>query len=173
MKIVFLDMDGVLNTYATFESPTTIGMVNPALAVRLNKLLMFTNARLVISSTWRNVIHNGHYSLYGFAHMLQTHGILSANVIGATGEHMDARGDEIREWLRQQSPRPTNYVILDDDSSGMDFFEDKFIKIDSRQGLQDEHVDRAIAMLGSEPFEEYEGVEGRWVEDRDWQKNVS
>jgi hypothetical protein len=149
-KILFLDIDGVLNRYAYLGAPSTINMIEPELAGRLNKILLFTNADLVISSTWRYLMINGHYSLHGFAHMLKTHGVTAAKVADHTGEDHVNRGRQIRNWLRANLPYPDRFVILDDDDEGMDFHGEKYIRIDSRQGLQDEHVERAIALLGKD-----------------------
>lgn len=148
-KILFLDIDGVLNRYAFLGAPSTINMIEPELAGRLNKILLFTDAKLVISSTWRYLIINGHYDVHGFAHMLKTHGVTEAKVLDHTGEDHVNRGRQIRNWLRANIPGPDKYCILDDDDEGMDYHGDKFIKIDAREGLQDRHVDLAIKLLST------------------------
>lgn len=166
MKVIFLDIDGVLNRYAFLGAPSTINMIEPELAARLNKLLMFTDAKLVISSTWRCLVLNGHYSLHGFAHMLKTHGVTVASVVATTGGNDGLnRGRQIRAWLREHLSEVEKYVILDDDDEGMDYHGEKYIRISAMEGLQDEHVERALRLLGCEPLEEHEGVEGMWVEE--------
>lgn len=149
-KVIFLDIDGVLNRYAFLGAPSTINSIEPELAGRLNKILLFTGAKLIISSTWRHLILNGHYDIHGFGHMLRTHGITAANVAGTTADDAVNRGRQIRNWLRANIPWP-NYVILDDDDEGMSYHEHRFIKIDAREGLQDRHVEKAIEILGTIP----------------------
>lgn len=154
MKILFLDIDGVLNRYAFLGAPSTISLLEHELCQRLNKILMFTDARLVISSTWRYLIINGHYDILGFAHMLKTHGVTEAKVIGHTGEDSVNRGRQIRNYMRGNPALFDKYVILDDDDDGMSYHGANYIKIDGREGLQDRHVDKAIALLGSNSDEQ-------------------
>lgn len=54
MRIVFLDIDGVLNTPATPKSTKESRIVDPVLLARLNKSLQATNAVVVLTSTWRH-----------------------------------------------------------------------------------------------------------------------
>jgi hypothetical protein len=53
MKIVFLDIDGVLNCKKTANPRKFPYIVDPVLLVRFNELIARTDAKGVLSSTWR------------------------------------------------------------------------------------------------------------------------
>lgn len=111
MKIIFLDIDGVLmGTDGVAEAP------DPARVARLNGLAERTGAQLVVSSTWRS------QGLEALTALLREWGV-TAPVAGMTddlgwldfttpiGLH---RGDEIGQWL-DEHPGVEDFVILDDD----------------------------------------------------------
>jgi hypothetical protein len=54
MKVIFLDIDGVLNTPATPRPITDSRTVDPVLLDRLNTLLQETHSVVVLTSTWRH-----------------------------------------------------------------------------------------------------------------------
>jgi hypothetical protein len=109
MKIVFLDIDGVLNTRHTQNPRNLPYIVDKTLVRRLKRLLARTKAKVVLSSTWR-------YDPAGLF-SARRHGI---PFIGCTPDlpHR-ARGKEIYAWL-EKHPRVTRYAILDDDDDGLD-----------------------------------------------------
>jgi hypothetical protein len=53
MKVVFLDIDGVLNCTKTKNPRKFPYVVDPKLLARLNRLLERTAAKVVLSSSWR------------------------------------------------------------------------------------------------------------------------
>ena len=59
MKLIFLDIDGVLN-YEGYERFTRSGtrFVDPVLIKRLKKIIDRTGAKVVLSSTWRRGIYD-------------------------------------------------------------------------------------------------------------------
>lgn len=59
MKLIFLDIDGVLN-YEGYERFTRMGtrFVDPVLIKRLKKIIDRTGAKVVLSSTWRRGIYD-------------------------------------------------------------------------------------------------------------------
>lgn len=59
MKLIFLDIDGVLN-YEGYERLTRSGtrFVDPILIKRLKKIIDCTGAKVVLSSTWRRGIYD-------------------------------------------------------------------------------------------------------------------
>ena len=151
MKVVFLDFDGVLNSKAFFKSPrhedSEAGALDPEAIARLNRLLAATGAVVVISSSWRHG-----YTIEQLVVLLACRGFVGT-VHDKTRDWISAactqRGDEIADWLRDH-PECSTYVVLDD-GADMDAVRERFIQTDVEgMGLLDEHVDRAIAMLGGE-----------------------
>jgi HAD domain in Swiss Army Knife RNA repair proteins len=53
MKVIFLDVDGVLNSKKTPNPGKFPYIVDPILLSRLLELLRLTDAKIVLSSTWR------------------------------------------------------------------------------------------------------------------------
>jgi hypothetical protein len=151
LKVVFLDFDGVLNSKEFFRSPrheeSEAGALDPEAIARLNRLLAATGAVVVISSSWRHG-----YPVEALASMLESRGFVGV-VHDKTRDWISPactqRGDEIADWLRDH-PECTTYVVLDD-GADMDAVRERFVQTDVDDGgLQDTHVDRAIAMLGGE-----------------------
>jgi hypothetical protein len=53
MRVIFLDIDGVLNCKSTQYPRKLLYIIDPSLLVRLKQLLTLTDANVVLSSTWR------------------------------------------------------------------------------------------------------------------------
>lgn len=154
MKVIFLDIDGVLNDP---DLDCEIGMYSSDAATlsremisRVNKVVRCTGAKVVISSSWRLS-----YSLNRIIHMLKTKGF-EGEVIDKTPSlpkftktvTLD-RSDEIQDWLSAH-PEVENFIVFDDvEFSGFkvkNFM--NFIHIENSKGIQDHHVERAIDILG-------------------------
>jgi len=180
LRVVFLDMDGVLNSNAYFKlihdriaqgihdesslQQYASGMIDPETVQLLNKLVKATGAVIVISSSWRHAHPMTHISL-----MLRFRGF-EGYVIGCTPElprgfkteafaqfldvtsddmrerfkGIGCRGNEIQAWL--DAVHVESFVILDDDSD-MAHLNPYFVKTSVAEGLQEEHVEKAIAIL--------------------------
>jgi hypothetical protein len=137
MKILFLDIDGVLNR-------ALVGAlrVEPECVANLNALLArVPSAVIVISSTWRQAWPLPTIALdlaaAGFAH--------SHAIIGATPVRYDRpRAEEIKLWLAQV-PRVERFAIVDDygDAEIMDHF----VRTDPKVGLTAADVERVVEIL--------------------------
>jgi len=157
MKILFLDIDGVLNSEALFrrrppdarlemnEDKWWAEMLDPDAIQRLNRILAETGAKVVVSSTWRFALGPD-----DLQRILGSRGFVG-EIIGATPRRLtkrgDRRGDEIAAWLSDAACDVEAFVILDDDSD-MGALLPKLIKTTWKAGLQDEHVTAARAMMG-------------------------
>jgi hypothetical protein len=113
MKVIFLDIDGVLNLYC--ESRDEYGCCfHQHLVDNLKRLIDKTGAKIVISSTWR-------FSGLVIMKEMWEKRNLPGEVVGITPNFMKhygttlCRGKEIDSYL-EEHPEITNYVILDDDS---------------------------------------------------------
>ena len=106
MKVIFLDIDGVLNTLKTLQRHNGFIGMSPILVRRFNKLAKDTGARVVLSSTWR---HDKNWR-----RVMKKNG-LDMRFLGRTKELRGLiRGHEIQEWLGRHDVE--KYVILDDDT---------------------------------------------------------
>ena len=165
MRVIFLDIDGVLNhcdTRTGTPSPTEPLPipVEPECMARLNRLIAETKAKVVISSSWRLFCR---WQDLGPA--LARHGLV-AEVIGETPDLVNdevwlanwheregapftyeklERGWEIGEWIAAH-PEVTAFVILDD-CSDMDELVPWLVLTHPNDGLNDPDVERAKWLL--------------------------
>lgn len=118
MKVLFLDIDGVLNGHEKLPGSQYCG-IRPDCVARLNHVLKETGAKIVVSSAWRYLILGGSMTLDGFGYLLTTHGLLS-EPIGHTrrdvSETVTDRGRQCREWL-DAHPGVTAFCAVDDMAS--------------------------------------------------------
>lgn len=111
MKVIFLDIDGVLNSYKTLPRDEKGGMlgVHPELAKRFCELVKATGAQWVLSSTWRLSDR--------WRETMTENDLPMKECLGRTPSHRGSiRGEEIDEWLRLNGEDIAKYAILDDDS---------------------------------------------------------
>jgi len=169
-KILFLDIDGVLNHSKTKDRIGGFIGLNPGMIKRFNRIVeAHPDLKIVVSSTWRHSFSHGVYSDFaGLVKLLKERG-LQGDIIDHTPVKMSylTRGAEIRLWLKSH-PEVTNYVILDDDKSGMKpatgsvwvehlgnyasqaaevDLRPRWIQTSWENGLKDGHVKRAIKLL--------------------------
>ena len=120
MKVIFLDIDGVLVTrnsikyqYLNFPDEPNIRFSKKAVK-NLNKLVRLTKAKIVISSTWR--LFHSLEKLQNIFEEQKIEGeiISTTSVEKATVEEDIPRGQKIADWL-EQYPKVKQYVIIDDD----------------------------------------------------------
>lgn len=143
-KLVFLDIDGVLNSRRSTYAFSSTHRLDPVAMSLLNELLRITGADVVISSTWRL----GRTLDQLFATL--THEGFAGNIIGKTPHLGDFRGQEIDQWLEtykwDHNDPDYKYVIFDDDR---DFrLGQPLIWVDNKYGLTHAHVHRAAHTLG-------------------------
>ena len=150
-KVIFLDVDGVLNDdYTPSRTKTRCIFVDEAKILLLKQIVEATQAKIVLSSTWRydrNVPQfNGDFLELKDA--LAAHGLefYSYTPVDAIGIR---RGMEIKAWLGIHT-EVKKFVILDDEL--FDFEErglmDRLVKTDFADGgLKEEHAKEAIQIL--------------------------
>lgn len=147
MKIIFLDVDGVLNNARWARKMYDEGvhvyaddlLYDPSIK-QLKRLIDATDAKVILSSSWRN--HPD-----AMSHLATQLAAYNIFIYGVTPNVGPQRGDDISEWLANHPV--DNYVILDDDSD-MTVHMDHLVQPSYETGLQYTHVDRAIALLNGE-----------------------
>lgn len=158
MKVIFLDVDGVLNSQDLFERcGEELVPIDEENIKCLKKIVDATGAKIVLSSSWR----------YGWAQhsdevqdwcqlLVDTLDRYQMKIIDKTAYFSSGRReDEIKDWLEQCEENIENFVILDDGPyewhrHGYDKF---WVKTDfCTGGLKEEHVQKAIAILNKQPF---------------------
>ena len=171
-KIVFLDIDGVLNSEEwakkrfnklvsddICDSDVDTNAIN-----RLIKFLNDTNAKIVLSSSWRSLnVKSTILEFSTFNHELLKK--LIPYIIGVTPRFYKCtkRGNEIKYWMNMLSidsyalvkhgcllenveiSKNYRYVIVDDDNNILRG--QNFVQIDFQTGLTDEDVNNMKAFL--------------------------
>lgn len=151
MKLIFLDIDGVLVNRASTRLPrtplegrtVTASTAHPSCVEQLNRVTDATGAQFVISSVWRGL---GVKTLRG---LFKKWGV-KGKIVGRTPElRNQQRGDEIKAWLALHSGtrgRHEPFVIIDDDAD-MNGLSDRLVQTGFEAGLIPSDADRVIAML--------------------------
>ena len=163
-KVVFLDIDGVLNTkwwYTQMDRNTPKDKYgyafDPNAVSNLKKIIDETGADIVISSSWKS------FGISELEDMWQDRG-LPGKLIGITPntvsdemllnadlDHMELfsiRGMEIKEWLSKNGKRISHYAIIDDMDNMLPEQQSHFVKTDPEIGITKENANQVIAILG-------------------------
>lgn len=156
MKLIFLDIDGVLVNRESFRLPrtkcaglktSTANTAHPNCVEVLNHVIAETDARVVISSVWR---------MHGLTTMreLFTSWGVSATIVGLTPDLRKSnpewadveRGEEIQQWLNTVRIPVERFVIIDDDAD-MNGLKPFLVQTKFEPGLTMKDAERAIAIL--------------------------
>jgi len=143
IKVVFLDVDGVLNGYNKWtyfvinvsrflHIPTSfvsrrlkIFEVKEKYVRRLSKIIKSTGSKIVMSSSWRNGYWNVPYK-NKYRDQKRLHDLLNKyklEVIDITPNSKNGvREDEINQWLKDTKLTVDRFVILDDESYDLQSF---------------------------------------------------
>ena len=154
IKILFLDVDGVLNT---IDSKGRLICKNGDLyelninnnrIKLLKKIIDDTNCKIVLTSTWRTK----YIACNKLEKKLKYKNIEIFDYTPILGEK-SMRGEEIKSWLYQYKQKMNihliKYAILDDDDMFLDEQLNFFIKTDPFIGLTNENVENIIKILNS------------------------
>jgi hypothetical protein len=109
MKVIFLDIDGVLNCDKTPNPRGFPYIVDKKLLARFKKLLQRTGAKVVLSSTWRC----DPVGLFAARH----YGVPFIDV--CPDKRRSSRCKELLAWLKAH-PKVTRYIVLDDEDDELD-----------------------------------------------------
>lgn len=121
IKIIFLDIDGVLNCESTKERfHGYIGVEQSKISI-LKKIVEATNAKIVLSSTWRLDMwwhrQGDNVKLDTYNYIADELAKQDITIFDITPHHKDShRGREIKEWLDTATDEIENYVVIDDDT---------------------------------------------------------
>lgn len=166
MKVIFLDFDGVVVCLPTHYEDLELGAgpkrahaLNRACVARLNRIIRLTDAKVVVSSTWRRLqpieYLRGYLRRAGFdGDVIDTTPILEARQTKDDALIVRAipRGFEVALWL-QWHPEVSSYVVLDDDDDYAPLPVPRWVLVNDgwrAGGLQDSHVEAAVLALGQE-----------------------
>lgn len=135
-RILFLDVDGVLNSYKTGGRYS----LKRNCLRRLQKIIDETQCKIVLSSTWRM----DEYALKRLRRVLSYRDIKIFDTTPVLGKY---RGLEIAVWLDTHKDEISKYAILDDDSSMEEWQLPNFFQTDPEYGMTDTITYRIIYHL--------------------------
>ena len=144
MKVIFLDVDGVLNSQQLFEKceDDQLISVDEDNIKNLKTIVDATGAKIVLSSSWRYGWAEHSDAVQDWCQILVD--ILAKydlKIIDKT-EYLSSgrREDEIKDWLDKCEEKIEGFVILDDGAY--------LVKTDfCTGGLREEDADKAIKIL--------------------------
>ena len=177
MQVIFLDIDGVLNSEAhtrkLLERHRALGHEDPArpkrdttcdcfklyhqidrdAIARVNRLVAVTSSKIVISSSWRKL-----FDLPELERILVEHGLV-AEIIGATpdghdeSEMLEVFGPLVRIFRGHEidfwlrKHPEVARFVIFDDGSDMEMHKNRLVQTDCEEGLLDDHVELAIRVM--------------------------
>jgi hypothetical protein len=144
MRVIFLDVDGVLNNRASMIAGDTMWNVDPECVQALNRICADGDAVCVLSSTWRQS-----WPIIAFQQFLCKHGFTGITVDRTPIMHDEERGVEIASYISNCADRGyplKSWVILDDDAD-MGPLLPFLVQTKNEEGLTMEHVEKALAIL--------------------------
>ena len=174
MKVLFLDIDGVLNSQNWFgymqyciknnmhnkllnfvdtndeHTKYKLRMLDDRAIANLNRIVEETGCKVVLSSSWRssresdNIFTQYVLKLKGFNYELYD---ITPRIWAK--EFGTQRGEEIQLWMNKESEKNEieSFVILDDDLDMLPEQMNNFIHVDGQVGLTDKDVFKAIEIL--------------------------
>ena len=163
MKVLFLDIDGVLNTkywYTQMDRNTPKDKYgyafDPNSVANLKRIVEDTGAEIVISSSWKCM------GLSQMEDMWRDRN-LPGRIIGITPnsvsdemllnadidsiELFHIRGEEIKEWLMKHAKRVSSYAIIDDMDNMLPEQQSHFVQTNPEVGITEGDAQKTIEIL--------------------------
>ncbi len=150
MKAIFLDIDGVLNSYTTVLQNDKIKYSHPYVGAwmiadvylyRLKKIISLTGAKIILHSTWRyfkrdrelvrRTLARANLSLYDYLPFSEKKGMMP-------------KQKDIEDYLSDHS-EINHFIVLDDESSAWN--DERLVQTNLMTGLTKEKTNEAINKL--------------------------
>ncbi len=145
LKIIFLDIDGVMNKAQTAPR-TRIDGFDAVPSAYLREILIYTGAKIVVTGALGRIIPLEVLRGY-FRHA----GIDGDLVIGVTTNHGATRGECISLWLHENASIVTCYIVIDDaDVHEVAPHENCLVHTQWNTGMNRENANRAIILLNQQ-----------------------
>lgn len=177
MKVIFLDIDGVMNSQEEMlellkrqpKNRSDVTLPSPAKCKLLKQLVEATDAKIVLSSSWRLSLASIQNIIDVFRpYALRLDGGFTQDGVPQVSfrrtkyeniqpkythnycekVYIEDRGAEIAYWL-ENHPEVTKFVILDDEDSDIKhWLPNNIVKTSLYSGLTEEDVLKCIKILG-------------------------
>lgn len=137
-KILFLDIDGVVNCQTTTQRHRGYIGIDPYMAFLVGKIVLDTGCEVVLSSSWRTFHDDG----------IEEVSRQVTKIDDVTpppwyeNDHHSTRGEEIQAWL-DKNPDVGVYAILDDDTRMLPNQLPNYFQTSWQEGITEE-IARAV-----------------------------
>ncbi len=168
-KIIFLDIDGVLNSDEYFETLQPVSAelddIDESKVQLLKEIVDRTEAQIVLSSTWRGMQHDNIETCNKmYKYLIDTLNKYGLSIVSETPILNHRRPEEIATWVDENIGHDGMiFISLDDDFTPEQYDEyeigDCLIKTSfygENGGLQREHVEEAVRVLNGYKETKYE-----------------
>ena|SRR3990167_3528966 len=139
LKVLFLDVDGVVNCESTIQRHQGFIGIDPMMAFRVGKIQLDTDCVFVLSSDWR-------HSPDGVEEVEARVGKIFDKTKSMEFPYQVQRGHEINEWL-ERHPEVSKYAILDDNNTMLSHQIPNFFHTTWKDGITDEIMNNVIKHL--------------------------
>lgn len=146
-KLIFLDIDGVLNNCDTPTIPETFTIgIDLNLVNKLKTVVESCNAEIILVSSWKGMwLSNSEEGIY----LDRQFGLCDIYISGTTKEGWSHRGEYIKKYIEERK-NVEAFVIIDDET--FDYEEqglmEHLVQTDTSTGITDADVLTAIEILG-------------------------
>ena len=152
MKIIFLDIDGVLNS-AKYDKQrkSTDGNIDPTRLPLLKRIIEATNAKIVLTSTWRKFWEMNEESANQTGKELNRIFKSAGLEIFDKTPVLGSRKEEISAWIFKNKGQINSFCIIDDIAFGWEELGNFVVNTNPLigYGLEENHVKKAIEILNS------------------------
>lgn len=127
MRVLFLDIDGVVNCSTTSQRHRGFIGIDPYMAFLVGKIVLDTECAVILSSSWRSFHDDG----------IEEISKQVTPIDGITPVLHTTRGNEIQAWL-DNHPEVERYAILDDDTDILESQKSNWFQTFWHQGITEE-----------------------------------
>ena len=155
MKVLFLDIDGVLNSCKyepTRNSEDEFIFIDETRMPYIQNIIKETNAKIVLTTTWRDCWKNdfekcdkdGKY----LSKLFSKYGLKVYDTTPITPEYYN-RPREISMWIGNIEDNIESYAILDDDDFDWGYHRNRVVQTNPQKGygLEEKHMLKVINIL--------------------------
>ena len=167
IKIIFLDIDGVLNTEnynLVLKRKGKIcqdeygALFDPNAVKQLKRIIDATNADIVVESSWKYHGLDAMKELWEVRNLpgrviditpssVSDEYLSNVNLDNLDASMLHCKGLEISSWLSEKGQSNTRYVIIDDEYVVLESQSSNFILTNPYEGITEEQANKIISIL--------------------------
>ena len=140
MKLLFLDIDGVLTSNETISRKEFLYTFSASCVWALNRILRDNKVKIILTSSWRTVFDAEKQN-----QIFRENGVIQLPGGQTNDFGYENRSLEIQDYLSKR--KVENYVILDD--MKINGFDEHFVLVNPATGLTENDVEKVNRILGN------------------------